>query len=295
MRWNGMSVVLAVAMSVSGSQARADEPSAESTYAEIKRTLGLVPSFMKAYPEAGIAAAWDEWRTIELDPKTAIPNKTKELIGLAVASQIPCRYCVYFHTQAAKLNGASDREIKEAIAAAALTRHWSTVLNGLQLDDKQFERELQNLFAFLAKPHKPHPAIQVVDAASAYKDMEQMFGSVPSFMKKFPERGIAAAWRQLKVMQFATDSALPAKTKDLIGLAVSAQIPCKFCVAFDTKSSKLDGASDVELAEAVAMAAITRHWSTVLNGSLIDEAQFRREVDEVIRNSRNVTGRAGRP
>ncbi len=50
-------------------------------------------------------------------------------MGLAVASQIPCQCCIYFHTEAAKLNGASDEEIKEEVALA-IVRHWSTMLDG---------------------------------------------------------------------------------------------------------------------------------------------------------------------
>jgi alkylhydroperoxidase/carboxymuconolactone decarboxylase family protein YurZ len=48
---------------------------------------------------------------------------------------------VYFHTAAAKLNGATDEEIREAVAMAAITRHWSTVLNGMQTDLAGFKRE----------------------------------------------------------------------------------------------------------------------------------------------------------
>jgi hypothetical protein len=48
----------------------------------------------------------------------------------------------------------------------------------------------------------------------------------------------------------------------------------------------LNGAGDVEIREAVAMASITRHWSTFLNGTLTDEAVFRRETDQAIANVR---------
>ena len=41
-------------------------------------------------------------------------RKTKQLIGLAVAAQIPCAYCVYAHTKFAKAAGATDAQIKEA-------------------------------------------------------------------------------------------------------------------------------------------------------------------------------------
>jgi AhpD family alkylhydroperoxidase len=78
---------------------------------------------------------------VQLNPKTKLDGKTKELIGLAVAAQIPCQYCIYFHTAAAKLNGATDEDVRETVAMAAIVRHWSTVLNGMQVDLDGFRRE----------------------------------------------------------------------------------------------------------------------------------------------------------
>jgi len=121
------------------------EPDAKATYQDIERTLGFVPTFLKAFPDEGIAAAWDELKAIQLAPKTALPGKTKELIGLAVAAQIPCAYCIAFHTEVAKLNGATDDEIREAVAMAAITRHWSTVLNGALVDETQFRTEVDQI------------------------------------------------------------------------------------------------------------------------------------------------------
>ena len=54
-----------------------------------------------------------------MESKGALEPKTKELIGLAVAAQIPCEYCVYYHTKAAKADGATAAQIKEAIAMAS--------------------------------------------------------------------------------------------------------------------------------------------------------------------------------
>jgi AhpD family alkylhydroperoxidase len=267
------------------------EPDAKQTYQDIEKTLGLVPTFFKAFPEEGIAAAWDELKSVQLNPATALSTKTKELIGLAVAAQVPCRYCVYFHTQVAKLGGANDAEVKDAIAMAAITRHWSTVLNGMQIDLAEFKQELGRIVAYVKKPTAKGAAPVVVDAASAYKDMEYTLGLVPSFLKKFPESGIAAAWRELKSVQLNPKTPLAGKTKELIGLAVAAQIPCQYCVLFHTEAAKLNGATDQEIREAVAMAAITRHWSTVLNGSLIDEAQFRKEVDKIVANAKKAAKR----
>jgi AhpD family alkylhydroperoxidase len=97
---------------------------------------------MKSYPPAALPGAWMEFKSVQLAPNTAVPPKYKELIGLAVAAQIPCRYCVYFHAQAAQANGATQPELDEAIALAATTRHWSTFLNGLQVDERTFRREV---------------------------------------------------------------------------------------------------------------------------------------------------------
>ncbi len=262
------------------------EPDASATYQDIQRTLGFVPSFFKAFPEEGIAAAWDELKSIQLNPKSALPGATKEMIGLAVSAQVPCRYCTYFHTQVGKLSGATERDVKEAIAMAAITRHWSTVLNGMQIDLAEFKQEMARVFTYVKHPSATIAPGPVVDAASAYKDIEYTLGSVPTFLRRFPEEGIAAAWREMKTVQLNPATSLSGKSKELIGLAVAAQIPCAFCVAFHTEAAKLNGATDAEIREAVAMAAITRHWSTVLNGSQIDEAVFRKDVDQIVTNAR---------
>jgi AhpD family alkylhydroperoxidase len=66
-------------------------------------------------------------------------------MGLAVASQVPCRFCIIAHTEFAKLNGATDAEITEAIAMAAFTRDMSTMLNGMQIDETQFRKDVDHL------------------------------------------------------------------------------------------------------------------------------------------------------
>ena len=51
---------------------------------------------------------------VAVNPATALSGKHKELVGLAVAAQVPCKFCIVAHTEFAKLNGASEAEIKEA-------------------------------------------------------------------------------------------------------------------------------------------------------------------------------------
>ncbi len=104
-----LAVVPAALPRAAHAQDPAPSAEAQATYADIKKTLGLVPSFLRAFPEEAIAPAWDEFKAVQLNPSSAIPPKYKELIGLAVSAQIPCRYCIYFHTKAAGLGGATTR------------------------------------------------------------------------------------------------------------------------------------------------------------------------------------------
>lgn len=139
-----------------GSPVRAQDTAA--TYHDIETTLGSVPTFFKLFPEEGIGGAWAEFKSVQLNPHSALSGKEKELIGLAVAAQIPCTYCIYFHTAAAKANGATDGEIREAVAMAAISRHWSTVLNGMQADLATFKNETDTVLRAAAEHAKPTAA-----------------------------------------------------------------------------------------------------------------------------------------
>ncbi|MCW0482315.1 carboxymuconolactone decarboxylase family protein [Gaoshiqia sediminis] len=52
----------------------------------------------------------------------ALPEKTKQLIAVAVAHVTQCPYCIRSHTKQAIRKGASKEEIMEAICVAAEMR-----------------------------------------------------------------------------------------------------------------------------------------------------------------------------
>ena len=116
---------------------------------ELEQTFGFVPSFALTTTPQGLRLWWSAVRDFQLSDKTAIPPKYKELIGLGVSAQIPCHYCVLFHTEAARLNGATETEIQEAIFMASLTRQGSTLLNGAQLDEATFTKEMRDIVNYL--------------------------------------------------------------------------------------------------------------------------------------------------
>lgn len=112
------------------------------TKKEIESMFGFFPIMFDVFPEYALPGAWEAFKELN-SPGSQIPPKYRELIQLAVASQIPCIYCIYFHTASAKLFGASDEEIKEAIAHGASTRHWSMILQGNDVDFTAFKKEVQ--------------------------------------------------------------------------------------------------------------------------------------------------------
>jgi len=126
----------------------AQEGTSQAAEAEMKSAFGTVPAMLKLYPEHMRSGAW-EWFKSSQNPNAAIPAKYSELIALGVASQVPCDYCVYAHTTMAKMLGATDAEIQEAVASAASTRHWSTVLNGNDVSLEDFKKEWDGILDYL--------------------------------------------------------------------------------------------------------------------------------------------------
>ena len=116
--------------------------------ADMQETLGLVPGFFNAVPDYLIATEWASFKALTLS-ETAIPNKYKELIGLAVSGATRCRYCAYYHTEAARLFGATEEEIVEASLMAKNTMGWSTFLNSLQIDYDTFTAELDAIVSYV--------------------------------------------------------------------------------------------------------------------------------------------------
>lgn len=128
------------------STANAAEHSSEAAITEMKEMLGGVPTELQLYPESARAAGWAMMKSTDLNKNTALPSKVRELIGLAVAAQIPCQYCVYYHIKAAKAAGANEEEIREAVHQASMTRHWSTILYGNQYDIETYKSEVDAAF-----------------------------------------------------------------------------------------------------------------------------------------------------
>jgi AhpD family alkylhydroperoxidase len=116
---------------------------------DIEETFGLVPEFFRRVPDYLLPTEWASFKSLQLSDQTAIPNKYKELIGLAVSGATRCRYCCYFHAEAARLFGATEDEITETALIAKNTMGWSTYLNAMQFDYDQFVAEFDQISAHI--------------------------------------------------------------------------------------------------------------------------------------------------
>lgn len=119
---------------------------------EIVDALGEVPFLFKEleFDETAHDALWELFNRYELG-ETNIPGKYRHLIGLAVAGAIHCPYCVPFHTEAAKLNGATEDEIREASLMALTVSAFSTYMHGRQVPMDEFHAQLKRIGDYLQK------------------------------------------------------------------------------------------------------------------------------------------------
>jgi AhpD family alkylhydroperoxidase len=113
----------------------------EAIFADIEKTFGLVPTMFKDMPDATLELEWKLFQQTQF-ADGAIPNKYRELIGLAISAVTKCRYCVFYHTEIAKLHGATAEEIEDALHYAKSSVGWSAYVNGLQIDYETFKQEI---------------------------------------------------------------------------------------------------------------------------------------------------------
>lgn len=262
--------------------------------ADVKETFGLIPTFLNNFTDQSMPGAWNEVKNLRFGSNTALDLKLKSLIGLAVATQIPCDRISYYDQKSSLTEGASQQEQLEAVLMAGLTRHWSTVLNGLQIDQDEFRKEVDKVMTHVKKmmeesrgkmPTEEMFLIKPTTPEETYKDIEKTLGIVPKFFRNFAKEGIAGAWSTFKGLQLNPFTSLSGKEKELIGLAVSAQIPCSYCVYFHRNAATLNGASEREMQEAVSIAALARQWSTVFHGPQIDLESFKKDADSMMERS----------
>ena len=112
------------------------------------------------------------------------------------------------------------------------------------------------------------------------KDIENTIGIVPGFMKALPKEVLVNDWALWKKYAF-TETEIPAKYRELMGLASAANIKCPYCQLMHTGMAKLNGATDEELSEVAYLASLTARWSTMIHAQNYDYETFEKEVQKI--------------
>lgn len=120
----------------------------EEVHAEMKEMFGTVIGFIDRVPDEYIDAEWELTKRLQFG-ETLIPNKYKEMIGLGISAATRCRYCTLFHTEAAKLFGASEAEVEESVHYGKLVTGWSHYLNGLRVNEDDFADEVRRVVEYV--------------------------------------------------------------------------------------------------------------------------------------------------
>jgi len=129
----------------------------EEVYRDIEATLGTVPTLFKAVPDDTLELEWNLFKKVELRDEV-IPDKYRELMGLAAGAVLGSRFCVAAHRELAKACGATDEEIEGAVRIAKGVAGWSTYMTGLDLDMNTFRDEIGQICSYVRSVQgKPMP------------------------------------------------------------------------------------------------------------------------------------------
>ena len=103
------------------------------------RDLKTANPFIELHPKAVQPAADAYYKAVEEKVfNGAIPLKYAQLVALSASVAMKCEYCVPAHTSFAIAAGATEEEIKTAVAIAADVALNSLMLYGTQFDMEEF-------------------------------------------------------------------------------------------------------------------------------------------------------------
>ena len=103
------------------------------------RDVKTANPFIEMHPKAVQPAADAYYKAVEEKVfNGAIPLKYAQLVALSASVAMKCEYCIPAHTSFAIAAGATQEEIKTAVAIAADVALNSSMLYGTQFDMEEF-------------------------------------------------------------------------------------------------------------------------------------------------------------
>ena len=122
---------------------------------------------------------------------------------------------------------------------------------------------------------------QQSDYEKTKAEIIEALGTVPQFIDAVPEQMLPVAWEFFNTSNNPENELSP-KVVELIKVAVSAQIPCQYCVLAHKVNAKAAGASEKEIKEAVMAGAWVRHWSTLAQSTTMEFKAFEKEYMGIV-------------
>ena len=208
--------------------------SQESLYQ--KSNLSRLSEFAELAPDAfKNFAAFDKAAVAD----GVIPQKTKELIAVAVAHVTGCPYCIDIHVNAAKKLDVSKVEIAEAIMVATGLKAGSAMAHGVN-------------------------ALQAYDSENDGDLYEKSnINRLGEFAKLAPDAFKAFVQLDKSVVK---EGAVSKKDKELIAVAVAHVTGCPYCIEIHTKNAKKLDVSKEEMSEAILVATALKAGSAMAHG-----------------------------
>ena len=122
-------------------------PIIDEIYKDIKQTrnTSYIGNFWKylAFDPNLLKNVWTDIKNIMVK-ESIIPNKTKEMIYMAVSITNNCSYCTHSHTAAAKKLGMTSKEHSEFLSVIALAAKTNQLVNSIQVPvDEIFNEDLE--------------------------------------------------------------------------------------------------------------------------------------------------------
>ncbi len=108
---------------------------AKALYEDIKANFGMVPNFFKA--QAAVDPAWAalNWQRVKhiMLSEGGLERKTREIIAMVVAIMKGCRYCDLAHETMARMSGATDQELEDAMKVVELIQSFTSIADSLEV------------------------------------------------------------------------------------------------------------------------------------------------------------------
>ena len=111
-------------------------------------------------------------------------------------------------------------------------------------------------------------------------DIEASLGIMPGYFEALNEEDLVNEWPNFK-RHALEETVIPAKYKELIGLAIAANIKCPYCQLFHRGAAKMHGATDEELAEISFLSSWTARYSSLIHAQDYDFDTFEMEFSQI--------------